>query len=101
MQSRRSTHDRINHPKLAVHPCQEASRLAAVAPSELGLLPWRRGGLVMDESVREYLRAMARKGGSVKGEAKRRGDSEYYSRIARMRKPKKPPVETPAEETPT
>jgi hypothetical protein len=55
----------------------------------------------MDESVREYLRAMARKGGSVKGEAKRRGDSEYYSRIARMRKPKKPPVETPAEETPT
>ena len=73
--------------------------MASRAAAELGLLPWREGGVVneFEQALRNYLRNIAKRGGSVKGPSKRRGDSEYYSRIARMRKPKKP-AEPPAEE---
>jgi hypothetical protein len=47
-----------------------------------------------DDVIRAYMREMGKKGGSVKGDSKRRGDSEYYARIARMKKPK-PKAEAP------
>ena len=40
-------------------------------------------------ALREYFAAMGRKGGSVKGDSKKRGDAEFYSRIARMKKSRK------------
>jgi general stress protein YciG len=41
--------------------------------------------------IREYMREIGKRGGSVKGPAKRRGDKDYYSRIAKMRKAKPKP----------
>ncbi len=42
----------------------------------------------LPEAVREYFAAMGRKGGRVTGESKRRGDADYYSQLAKRRKPK-------------
>jgi len=46
-----------------------------------------------DDVIRAYLREIAKKGGSVKGQSKRRGDKDYYSQLAKRRKRKTP--ETP------
>lgn len=48
----------------------------------------------MDEKVRAFFAAMGKKGGSVRGESKRRGDREYYSALAakRAKKSDKPPA---------
>lgn len=43
----------------------------------------------IQEALRKHMRELAKKGGAVKGASKRRGDADYYSRIAKMRKPKK------------
>lgn len=37
-------------------------------------------------TIRDYMASLGRKGGKTTGERKRRGDSEYYRRIAAMRK---------------
>lgn len=47
------------------------------------------------DMIRDYMREIGRRGGSTKGESKRRGDSEYYRRISKLRKPKEPEQEVP------
>lgn len=43
-----------------------------------------------DDAVTAFLREAGRRGGSAgTGDAKRRGDSDYYRRIARKRRTKK------------
>jgi hypothetical protein len=43
-----------------------------------------------DDAVTAYLRKIGSRGGSAgTGEAKRRGDTDYYRRIARKRRAKK------------
>lgn len=39
--------------------------------------------------IREHYRKIGQRGGQVKGPTKRRGDSEYYRNIAKMRGKKK------------
>lgn len=41
-----------------------------------------------EAELKRYMAEIGKRGGSVKGDSKRRGDKDYYSRIARMRKPK-------------
>lgn len=69
--------------------------MASCATAELGLLEAPSWGIVLvseNEDVaavmREYFRQLGKKGGAKRGESKRRGDADYYSRIAKMRKPK-------------
>jgi hypothetical protein len=49
-----------------------------------------------DEVIRKVMSEMGKKGGKKKGESKRRGGREFYSRIAKLRHEKKPkPEPTP------
>ena len=49
-----------------------------------------------DEVIRKVMSEMGKKGGKKKGESKRRGGREFYSRIAKLRHEMKPkPEPTP------
>lgn len=81
--------------------------MASCPTAELGLLEASYWGTVLvneNETVaaqlREYFSQLGKKGGAKRGETKRRGDAEYYSRISKMRKPKvRPETDPPMEAT--